>query len=150
MIIVRPAALSDADDIFQWRNEPASRMASQNSAVVGWDQHLTWFTGVLANTDRSLYICSLAEPVGASVGMCRFDVEGESAEVSINLNPAFRGRGLAQPILERSIDRFTHDREHVHTLTATIRPSNTASVRIFTEAGFRLTAERESFGYYVR
>ena len=139
--------MSDADDLLSWRNESASRAASQHVGEVGRKAHLAWLSGILSSADRALYI---GTDSGGSVGMCRFDVEGESAEVSINLNPAFRGLGLAQSILVQSIDRFTQERGDVRTLTATIRPSNTASDRIFTESGFRLASQDGSFGYYVR
>ena len=152
MITVRFATLSDAEDLFQWRNELETRMASQNCAEVEWDQHLSWLAAVLEDPQRFLYVGSRVGADKTTVGMCRFDVEGEgaSAEVSINLNPDFRGRGLAQSILQESINRFAQDRGEALRLTATIRRSNTASVRIFTEIGFRLASEDASFGYYVR
>ena len=150
MITVRFATLRDAEDLFQWRNELETRMASQNCAEVVWDQHLSWLTAVLEDPQRFLYVGSCVESDTTNIGMCRFDVDGSSAEVSINLNPDFRGRGLAQSILQESISRFAQDRGEVLRLTATIRPSNTASVRIFTESGFRLASEDGSFGHYVR
>ena len=152
MITVRFATLSDAEDLFQWRNELETRMASQNCAEVVWDQHLSWLTAVLEDPQRVLYVGSCVESDTTNIGMCRFDVDvdGSSAEVSINLNPYFRGRGLAQSMLQESINRFARDRGEALRLTATIRPSNTASVRIFTEIGFRLASEDSSFGYYVR
>lgn len=158
MITVRFATLSDAEDLFQWRNELETRMASQNCAEVVWDQHLSWLTAVLEDPQRFLYVGSRVGADKSTIGMCRFDVdvegegEGEDAgaEVSINLNPDFRGRGLAQSMLQESINRFARDRGEALRLTATIRPSNTASVRIFTEIGFRLASEDSSFGYYVR
>ena len=150
MITVRFATLSDAEGLFQWRNELETRMASQNCAEVVWDQHLSWLAAVLEDPQRFLYVGSRVGADKSTIGMCRFDVEGTSAEVSINLNPDFRGRGLAQSILQESITRFAHDRGEALRLTATIRPLNTASVRIFTEIGFRLAGEDASFGYYVR
>ena len=150
MITVRFATLRDAEDLFQWRNELETRMASQNCAEVVWDQHLSWLTAVLEDPQRFLYVSSRVGADKSTIGMCRFDVEGARAEVSINLNPDFRGRGLAQSILQESISRFAQDRGEVLRLTATIRPSNTASVRIFTESGFRLASEDGSFGHYVR
>jgi len=150
MITVRLATLRDAEDLFRWRNELETRMASQNYEEVVWDQHLSWLSAVLEDPQRFLYVGSRVGADQSTIGMCRFDVEGEGAEVSINLNPDFRGHGLAQSILQESIIRFAQDRGEALRLTATIRPSNTASVRIFTEIGFRLASEDASFGYYVR
>ncbi len=73
--------------------------------------------------------------------MVRFDVdeEGTSAEVSINLNPEARGRGLGYPSLVSGISAFAAERSGVVRIVATIRATNAASLAIFSKAGFART-----------
>ena len=86
---------------------------------------------------------------GPAVGMCRFDLadDSASAEVSINLNPRFRGQGLAGPILRAAIERFHSDNRTAQRLTATVRMNNSASAKLFTSAGFLETSTDSAFSY---
>jgi RimJ/RimL family protein N-acetyltransferase len=151
MIFARAASIRDAQNLFEWRNDEATRAASQSREAVNWADHLCWLEGVLANDGRHLYVCENAEKPPECLGTCRFDVSGDrsSAEVSINLNPAFRGRGLAQPLLAAAIGQFRADLGRPIELTATIRHSNGASIRLFLKNGFRLSHSDEEFNFYV-
>lgn len=138
------AALGDSTDVFTWRNDPATRAASVTQDEVSRADHDRWYAAMLTNDARIVYIAHLA---GSAIGLCRFDVDGDSAEVGINLNPEFRGRGLARPILAGSIARFRQTHPQVR-LTATIRPENVASARTFLAEGFQLTGSQPGFDNY--
>lgn len=153
MITVRRATEQDSEDLFAWRNDPVTRAASVSIDPVSWAEHSDWFAASLANRARWLFIVMLSdagEP-DAKIGMCRFDVQpdGASAEVSINLNPDFRGRGLAGEVLRMAIQEFRRGVSPELALTATIRPANQASISVFERAGFRLTSTDGQFGYYT-
>ncbi len=157
MIIARRATEQDSEDLFAWRNDPVTRAASVSIDPVSWAEHSDWFAASLANRSRWLFIVMASEDGGADgaapakIGMCRFDVQpdGASAEVSINLNPDYRGRGLAGEVLRMAIQEFRRGVSPELALTATIRSSNQASVSIFERAGFRLTSTDGQFGYYT-
>jgi len=143
----RPANAEDSRDLFDWRNDPLTRAASRSIEPVTWAHHEKWFSGVLADEHRELYIVEI-EATSESVGMCRFDSEaGDLAEVSINLNPALRGRGLSVPVLLAAVEKFRDGGGGA--LTATIRPENTASIRVFEKAGFRLVSSSGDFNTYL-
>lgn len=148
MISVRTASILDAEDLRLWRNDESTRAASVSRSIVSWADHVRWFTEVLADDRRRVYI---SEEKGEKVGMCRFDLSDDdlAAEVSINLNPEFRGRGLARPVLKESIARFRSDIVRPISLTATIRPSNGASIRLFGSVGFEFAHGDELFKHYV-
>jgi RimJ/RimL family protein N-acetyltransferase len=152
MINIRPAAAQDSRNLFEWRNDQQTRLASISQAEVGWEDHEEWLANSLANGERHIYIAELTEGDAVEeVGMCRFDVDPErvTAEVSINLNPAFRGRRLAAPVLQAALQHFLAEHSDV-TLEATIRLDNSASERIFTSSGFSRRSADAVFGYYVR
>lgn len=144
---VRAAQDADSRDLWLWRNDAVTRAMSLSTAEISWDAHVPWFAQALADASRRFYV---AEAGGAKVGMCRFDLayDGASAEVSINLNPDLRGRGWGAPLLAACIARFRQDFPVV--LTATIRPDNAASQRIFARCGFVLVDNdgRDGFGHY--
>lgn len=152
MINIRPAVAQDSQNLFDWRNDEQTRLASISQAEVGWVDHENWFANSLASDERHIYIAELAEgDIAAEVGMCRFDVDPErvTAEVSINLNPAFRGRRLAASVLQAALQHFLTEHSGV-TLEATIRLDNSASERIFTSSGFSRQSTDAVFGYYRR
>jgi len=94
-----------------------------------------------------------SEAPSSRVAVCRFDLTTDgSAEVSINLNPAYRGKGLSRSVLEAAIATFENEVDDSPELTATIRPANSASIRIFTSAGFTFsgTDDGGEFNHYVR
>ena len=104
-LVARPATLHDARQLWQWRNDPATRAGSRSSAEVAWDDHLGWLTASLTRTDRILLV---VEDGDGPVGTVRWDLvpepEGERAgshdwEVSITVAPQRRGQSLARPLL---------------------------------------------------
>ncbi len=72
---------------------------------VNWETHSAWYDKSLTNPNRHLYVGILD---GEKIGMCRFDIDIESntAEVSINLNPKYRGKNLSNKLLIKSIEEF--------------------------------------------
>jgi len=146
MISLHPAGPDDSVSAFEWRNDETTRAASISQDPVPWDDHERWYAAMLSNPSRYLYI-AMAE--GERVGLCRFDVDGAAAEVSINLAPAARGGGLAGPILRAGIERLREAAGAHLTLTATIRPDNVASVRTFTALGFVPSSSAAGLDHYV-
>ena len=147
VISVRRAAPDDSATVFAWRNDEATRIASVSHDVVEWADHETWYDAALADPQRYLYLALEGDD---RAGLVRFDVAPEgSAEVSINLNPDFRGRGLARPILAAAIDAFRGEGAGALELTATIRPENVASIKTFESMGFVSSGSGEQLEHYV-
>ncbi len=145
-IRIEKATADDARDIWLWRNDAQTRAMSLTAGEVCWNSHSAWYAAALVNPSRVLFIGTLA---GEKVGLCRFDVseDGESAEVGINLNPAMRGRRLSAALLSRAITEFRKERPAF--LTATIRKSNSASIKCFCRCGFSLQRADAECNYYV-
>jgi L-amino acid N-acyltransferase YncA len=84
--------------------------------------------------------------------MVRFDLadDQKTAEVSINLNPGWRGHGVGEATLLAGLAALRSERGAMPELVAIIRPENTASVRLFERAGFVLARTTGEFAYFRR
>jgi RimJ/RimL family protein N-acetyltransferase len=102
--------------------------------------HARWFQGALADPSCTLLI---GERGGRKIGMVRL-ARGDETEVSINLNPAERGQGLARELLALAL---AAERGAV---LAVIKPENLASIRLFEGAGFVLQGAADGLARYVR
>ena len=146
----RKANVSDSRDLFEWRNDQQSREASINSDVVPWEAHEKWLTAKLDSDDTLLLIAELASNEASKIGMTRFDLDRHIgiAEISINLNPVFRGQGLAEKLLSESIGYFASAGTGIQLIKATIRDSNVASTKIFIRSGFVEVSRDEGFVHF--
>lgn len=130
------AIIDDALDVFIWRNDPVSRKMFFNSYAIPFEEHLSWFESSLASDLRKLFIGQLE---GLKVGICRFDIDGLTgeAEVSVNLNPKMRGKGLSKTFLRLSLEEF--QQHHKLNIFARIKKENLASINLFESVGFKKT-----------
>jgi L-amino acid N-acyltransferase YncA len=147
-LTLSPATEGDSKDIWEWRNDEQTRLMSITTEPVSWESHQAWFERSLQNPNRLLFVASNEE--NKKNGMCRFDIdtEKEKAEVSINLNPQFRGKNLSQKLLAASVESFA--KRHKIPLTATIKKTNEASIKCFTRCGFVLEKQDGDYNYYTR
>jgi RimJ/RimL family protein N-acetyltransferase len=132
-LVLRPAGISDARLLWEWRNDPVVRANSFQSEPVAWKTHLAWLTRKLASPNCRLWI---AECGGLPVGQVRYDRDGALAEVSLSVAAPFRGRGLGAALLACSAPCAGRDLQ-VRRLVAFIKPGNLPSIRAFERAGFR-------------
>jgi len=139
-VICRAATPDDARDVWEWRNDPLTRAMSRNSDEVAWAGHEAWFLRTLADPATTLLI---GEVGGEKVGMVRFD-HGPETEVSINVNPACRGRGYGLALLQAGIAQVGGE------IFAEIKDDNLASRRMFERAGFQFVVALEGRGRYRR
>jgi RimJ/RimL family protein N-acetyltransferase len=132
VIALRRATAADADRLLEWRNDPATRAASFSTGEVDRDTHLAWLERRLADPMTVLNVLTVD---GEPAGQLRLELAPDgSAEVSIGLAPAVRGRGLAAPALGL-IEPLA--REHgAGRLIAKVRPTNEPSLRAFRRAGY--------------
>lgn len=145
-LLIRKADITDSRDIWQWRNDQTTRQMSITTDAVDWSTHGSWYARSLENPDRYLFIGCFDE--AEKIGMCRFDVDRlrDTAEISINLNPRYRGRKLSTPFLLKAIQQF--EAEVNALLTATIKRMNVPSIRCFTRLGFELHSADNEYNHY--
>ena len=88
------ANITHSRSIWEWRNDPITRSMSRSKDLVSWEDHSNWFQKTLANPNRIMYV-GISEQL--PIGIVRFDIINnleDSFEISININPLQRGKGL--------------------------------------------------------
>jgi RimJ/RimL family protein N-acetyltransferase len=117
---IRPAQMSDAEILFQWRNDPLTRAMSRNADPVSWEAHIRWLTERLARTEPHLYIAETSAPVGT------FRLDGD--EISYTVAPEARGNGIGLAMLSKVREMFGPCRAEIY-------ERNAASIKIAEQAG---------------
>jgi RimJ/RimL family protein N-acetyltransferase len=151
---LRRATSSDCDQVYHWVNDPLTRQASFESAAIPYADHVGWFTQILADPTRQLFMAELAatSPSSARVplGVVRFAVAetAAAAVISINLAPERRGRGMGKRLLHAATSEASA--LGYRRVDAYIRPSNLASIRSFEAAGYQLVEESTRSGQAER
>ena len=141
---LRKADLSDSNDILSWRNDETTRRFSVNKDVVSQGEHDKWFRRKLDDPDTDFYIGIDGD---CKLGLVRIERTAENtAEVHINMNPEFRGRGLGTGLLGEAVALGLKKYER---LIARVFTDNPASVRIFEKAGFVRIVENGGLTEYA-
>ena len=131
-ITLKKAKISDSKTIWKWRNDPLTRSMFINKDFIEYKDHLKWFKSKLKNKNSFIFIGQAFEK---NVGMVRIDVSKNIGEISININPRFRGISLSETLLTDSIQAFRKKKPNCE-LVADIDKKNTASIKIFSSIGF--------------
>ena len=138
---LRRAVATDADLTLAWRNDPAVRRYAGNGDPISPDGHRTWFANVLADPDRALLICEYREQ---RLAVVRFDgMADRDPEVSIYVDPARHGQGWGVEVLVAATE-WLRTHHTVRQIRARIHSDNSASRRVFAEAGFCQTGVEAS------
>ena len=136
-ISLRPADSSDCNALFNWRNDPDTRAASIETSEIDASKHRYWYSQTLQNPLRKILIGMFDQQ---AIGMVRLDhiLAEDRVEVSIILAPEARGAGFAAPLLSKGLEQNPFGTSR---FSATIKPTNVASQKIFAACGFRLWRE---------
>jgi RimJ/RimL family protein N-acetyltransferase len=122
----RKAQMGDAVDLLRWKNETDTRMNSiVTSDEIKLEDHLVWLEKTLSDPSVSL---NIVEMDGRPIGDLRFNHVAQETEVSIRLEKACRGKGVATAVIGRIFGRGI--------LTAKIVGHNLASMRVFIANGY--------------
>ena len=131
-----PAKLDDAEAAHAWRNDARTRRFFRNPTAVPLDEHVAWWSRTLRDEKRRLLIGVCGN---RAVGLIRFDVEGEEAEVSIYIDPELTGLGLGNRLLEAAQRWVATQAARIRRVVAEVQPENAASAGAFRAAGFTQT-----------
>lgn len=132
-IRIRRARQADCESLHAWRNAPAVRQASRDSAAIALEDHRYWFAGVLAAPDRDLLV---GEDAQGAVGVVRFDIQDDEAEVSIYLATPRLGQGLGAALLRAAERWLAAQRPEVCHVRAHVLTRNTTSRLLFEQTGY--------------
>jgi UDP-2,4-diacetamido-2,4,6-trideoxy-beta-L-altropyranose hydrolase len=140
---LRPPCEGDSRLIWTWRNDPVSRDNFRNEDPISWQAHEAWFHAALADPNKIIFIGQIDN---IPIGIIRFDlIDGPVFDVSINLAPERRGKGVGAQLLAAACETIEREGRAVP-LQAVVRLGNIASRRVFQQCGF---VEREIDGAFV-
>lgn len=128
-LLIRPAALEDAEKVFHLSNDPVVRACSIQNRPIEWDSHLRWFREALANPALQFFI--IESESGQFVAQVRFLKEDCAWVTSISIHADFRGKKLGDSILKLAMAQMPRE-----PLLAWVKETNTPSLRLFEKAGY--------------
>lgn len=131
---LRTAGTDDCERLWHWRNDFRTRRSAFDTRPIDLAMHRNWYRGVLDNPGQTLLIGVIRD---RKIGVLRYDVAGEIAEVSVYLDPELHGLGLGSRLIAAGNRWIRDNASPINDLVARIRPENTASRKAFGEAGFR-------------
>jgi RimJ/RimL family protein N-acetyltransferase len=144
---LRPATMSDAELLLEWRNDPKTREASFQQEAIALEEHREWLASRLGDPDCALFVIELE---GRPAGSVRLDRDGdEEAEIHIVVAPESRGAGLASPALDLASEQ-AGELLGVRRVRARVKSGNEASLRAFRSAGFEPVREGDDVVELVR
>ncbi len=134
-IEVRPARSDDGQDVWRWRNDPAALAFYLTPEPTPFVDHMIWFEKALVSELRDLLIVEVDGIPAAHVRLDKVVGKPNEVEVSICMNPDFRGQGLGSIVLWAALDSL-----HANSfkcVLARVHCNNRPSVNIFTRMGFK-------------
>lgn len=137
LIEIRNVTPHDSKNIFEWRNNRKIRDVSRNSELITWDEHHKWFDAVLTDSKRQLLIGMINEN---QIGVVRFDLEKDVAEVSIYLVPEKDYFGKGKGLLLASEEWLKINHPEIKSINATVMSGNEVSERLFLGSGYRISS----------
>lgn len=150
-IYVDKAEVKDLIDVYKWRNNLISRRMFNNHLRIKYFKHKLWFFNSLRNKDVFITICKKNEDGFIKLGVVRFNYVKikKSAEVSINISPHMRGKGLGLICLKKSISLFKKNFIYCKSLTAFVKSKNIPSYKIFKNSGFEVVKKRSPLILFI-
>ena len=135
----RPVISKDCQRLFDWANDKDTRSQSFNKNTIPLAEHTAWFNARLKDTNTLLLICELS---GIPIGITRYTIEGTNATINYSLDKEYRGVGLAGQMVPISLEKVRQLRS-LKQITAFVKESNIASLRIFEKLLFTKTKAAE-------
>jgi len=129
----------DARCVMEWRNDPVTLLNSYHREPKIWDSFWKEFQGDYFQNQKipPIFVLNDALPVAflkfKKISDPR-ERESFCCDISINVNPQMRGRGLGVLALKEGV-KFLHERK-VITIIAEIRIENKNSIAAFEKSGF--------------
>ncbi|MBU2511635.1 UDP-2,4-diacetamido-2,4,6-trideoxy-beta-L-altropyranose hydrolase [bacterium] len=142
-ISIKIATLQDSEDLYRWRNSERIREFSFNTQIISRREHEKWLHSVIDDNQRVLLIASNeSQPIG----VLRYDLNGESAIISMYVVPEQIGKGLGSLIIKAGNEWIHDNLPHINSIEAQIFQDNIPSIKAFEKAGFKA----DCFSYFYR
>ena len=125
-----------SEEILKWRNNKLTRANSINQEIISVSQHTSWLDSKIKSSETLLLLHFVdSKPCG----LVKLDkLDDATFGISINLNPDFRGKKISSRIISASLHYLIKlEKQSKIKILASIKPSNTASIKSFERSGFK-------------
>lgn len=140
---LRRAVEADCQMLHEWRNHPEVRRYALDPSPIPYAQHEQWFQATLRQLDRILLVGEGGG--GQPIGVLRYDLAGDEAEVSVYLRPECMGLGHGEAILRAGERWLAQEHPEIIRFKASIRAENAASKAVFGRLGYD-----QAYGIYTK
>ena len=137
---IRRATPADIEKVFQLSNDPVVRANSINTEKIKWEEHVSWFENRIKKAEEPFFIVQSFE--GELIAQVRFDKKQETI-ISISITEAFRGKGLASKIIQKSSAE-----SQLKKIIAYVKEDNLVSQKAFLKAGYQLRSKENGYFKY--
>ncbi|MFZ4454895.1 MAG: GNAT family N-acetyltransferase [Bacteroidales bacterium] len=145
LIELSPALSTDLLPLLDLANDPVVRSNSFSSIAISLEEHRQWFERVRNSKNTLLLVARLS---GVLLGQVRFDKKVEGIVTSISMTSTFRGWGLGNTLLQKSLNRLQTEWSDIHYVIAYVKKTNIASRRIFEKGGYKFIEEKDGVCEY--
>ena len=141
------ATENDSKDILLWRNDKTTLLYTPSSRKISPKEHDLWFSKMLKSKNNDILIIKKAS---LKVGMIRFDYYKVFNEISINLNPEFRGKNLSSLSIKTGIAFLDFLDQSKKPILAKIKSNNIASIKTFEKSGFKRVKSEKLLNIFAK
>lgn len=131
-VSIRPATPSDISFVHRLQCYPETRRYARNPSIPSYAEHSKWMKQKLQDNNSTFDIVELRQD--QPCGVVRLDPTEETNdnyEISIFIDPAYFGQGIAKRAIELVLERNPK-----LPILATVMPENTSSIKLFLSLGF--------------
>jgi len=132
-ITLRPAMYRDVRNIFELSNDNDVRENSFNHSKIRFEDHEKWFKSKIEDENNIFLVVNIQDNFA---GQVRFELEGDSATVSISIKEEFRELGLGKNFLKKAIDYLKVNSPQISMVNAYIKDNNPSSLKLFEKMDF--------------
>lgn len=145
--VIRPVEIQDMTLLWCWRNDPVVVSVERTPCTIRKDEYFRRLRRKLSN---EYYCVMLAETEANALATSYvYSWKGETAEIGICMNPAFRGHGLSCRLLESFISHAQGELGF-NRVSAEVRTVNTPSIRLFRKMGYSVDKTSNGIVYFSK
>ena len=144
ILYIRKAEYSDMDILFEWANDPLTRLNSLNQDTIPYQSHKEWFKRKISSNTSIIFIYHLEQE---NIGQVRLDINDSTANINYSISPLHRGKGYGNKILQLIENKIKHEYTDIKTLTAVVKNENIASLKIFRKLKYNEITENNLINF---
>ena len=142
-IRLRRVVEQDAAMLFKWANDIHVRAVSFSSEPISWQEHLNWLASKVSDPLCFFFVAVNKEE--RLIGQARFDLKGEEADISVSLDPHFRGMGNGRALIRLACQKVRR-LSGANVIHAYVKKDNDRSIKAFLGSGFERVGETTIHG----